>query len=181
MYEEEYEYEEEDEYYAIRPNKSQIKREMAELAEFVKELVALPIPQLEQLELDENLYKAVITGMHTDRGAHKRQLKYIVGLLRKIDIAPIQEKLARLQSKSAHAVREHHMTERWRDRLISGSETELTQLLDEFPDADRQQLRQLVRNAKKEHLENATPKYTRALYQFIKKMIEHHADASDRH
>lgn len=169
MYEEEFD--EDEEYYAIRPNKSLIKREIAETADFVKQLVALPPSQLNQLELDEPLLKAVTTAMTTDKGAHKRQMKYIVGLFRKMDISPIREKLARLQSKSAHAVREHHIVERWRDHLLAGNDEVLKQLLDEFPDIDRQQLRQLVRNAKKEQAEDSAPKFARLLYQYLKKTI----------
>ena len=175
MYEEEFEndYDDETEFYAIRPNKSQIKREMAELSDFAKELVQLSPTQLNLLELDETLHKAIILGATTSKGAHKRQLKYIVGLFRKIDLAPIQEKFARMQSKSAHAVREHHITERWRDSLISGNDDVLTELLDEYPEIDRQFIRQLIRNAKKEALETLPPKSTRLLYQYLKQIISH--------
>ncbi|MEQ1635698.1 MAG: ribosome biogenesis factor YjgA [Methylococcales bacterium] len=161
-------------YYAIRPNKSQIKRDIAELAVFAEELVALPLAQLNQFDLDVDLFKALVAAAGLpSTGARKRQMKYICGMLRKIDIAPLQEKLARLQSKSAHAVREHHAAERWREQLLNGEEAVLTRFLTDFPDADRQQLRHLVRSAKKELTLAAPPKYARLLYRYLKELLTH--------
>lgn len=177
MYEEELD-EDGQEYYAIRPNKSQIKREMADLNTFAEELTRLPTSQLQQFELDDALYNGLVTAAGLPAtGARKRQMKYICGLLRKMDITPLQEKLARLQSKSAHAVREHHLAERWRDQLVNGEESVLTGLLFEYPNADRQQLRHLVRSAKKEITSTAPPKYSRLLYRYLKEILT--ADVAD--
>lgn len=100
MSEEEYEYgyeygddDEEVEYYAVRPNKSQQKRDMAALFGLAEELSGLSETQLETFELPENIHKAIVqvAGM-PPRGARKRQLKFIAGQLHKIDIEPVQEK-----------------------------------------------------------------------------------------
>ncbi|MCX7089239.1 MAG: DUF615 domain-containing protein [Methylococcales bacterium] len=159
-------------YYAIRPNKSQIKRDIAELAAFAEELAALSAAQLNQFDLDVGLYKAIVAASDMPpTGARKRQMKYICAILRKTDIAPLQEKLARLQSKSAHAVREHHVAERWRDQLLSGEEGVLTQLLTAHPGADRQKLRHLVRSAKKEIVGTAPQKSALLLYRSLKELL----------
>jgi ribosome-associated protein len=173
---EEYEYEyddEEIEYYAIRPNKTQIKREIAALFTLGEEMSELSPGQLKTLELPENINKAVaeVSGMaHT--GARKRLLKYIAGQLHKIDAEPILEKMARIKNKSAHAVREHHIVERWRDRLIAEGNDALTELLDEHPHADRQLLRQLLRNAQKEIAAGKPPKSSRLLYRRLKELFQ---------
>jgi ribosomal 50S subunit-associated protein YjgA (DUF615 family) len=39
--------------------------------------------------------------------------------MRKVDIEPIQEQLDKIKAKSAHATRELHQLERWRERLLS--------------------------------------------------------------
>jgi ribosome-associated protein len=173
---EEYQYEyddEEIEYYAIRPNKTQIKREIAALFALGEEMSELSPGQLKTLELPENINKAVaeVSGMaHT--GARKRLLKYIAGQLHKIDAEPILEKMARIKNKSAHAVREHHIVERWRDRLIAEGNDALTELLDEHPHADRQLLRQLLRNAQKEIAAGKPPKSSRLLYRRLKELFQ---------
>ena len=176
----EYEYDDNGEivYYAVRPNKTQIKKDMAILFALSEELSELSASQLKTLELPDNIYKAVVevSGM-PHKGARKRLLKFITGQLNKIDVEPVLEKLARMKNKSAHAVREHHIVERWRDRLIAGGNDVLTELLNEQPHADRQQLRQLLRNAQKEAEAAKPPKSSRLLYRYLKDLFKVEGDA----
>ncbi|WP_262964440.1 ribosome biogenesis factor YjgA [Methylobacter psychrophilus] len=171
----EYEYNSKGEivYYAIRPNKTQIKKELAVLFALSEELSELSAAQVKYLELPDNIHKGVmeVSGM-PHKGARKRLLKFITGQLNKIDIDPILEKLARMKNQSAHAVREHHIVERWRDRLIAGGNNALTEFLNEQPDADRQQLRQLLRNIQKETQAGTPPKSSRLLYRYLKDVFK---------
>jgi ribosome-associated protein len=183
---EEYDYiehgyvEDEVEYYAIRPNKTRIKKEIAALFDLGEEMSALSVAQLNSFELPENIRKAVteVSGM-PHKGARKRLLKYIAGQLHKIDVEPIFENMARIKNQSAHAVREHHMAERWRDRLIHEGNEAMTEFLFEQPDADGQQLRQLVRNAKKEAEALKPPKSSRMLYRYLKALLSGEAAADE--
>jgi ribosome-associated protein len=178
---EEYEYDDEaEEYYAIRPNKTQIKKDMAVIFALSEEMAELSAGQLKLLELPEIINKAVVeaSGM-PHKGARKRQLKFITGQLFKIDIDPILEKLSRIKNKSAHAVREHHVVERWRDRLIAEGNDALTVLLAEQPQADRQLLRQLLRNAQKEAELGKPPKSSRLLYRQLKELFRVEGELED--
>jgi ribosome-associated protein len=183
-YDYEYEYNSKGEivYYAVRPNKTQLKKDLAVLFALSEEMTELSAAQVKYLELPDNIHKAVVevSGM-PHKGARKRLLKFITGQLNKIDIEPILEKLSRMKNKSAHAVREHHIVERWRDRLIAGSNDVLTEFLNEQPDADRQQLRQLLRNIKKEAEFSKPPKSSRLLYRYLKGLfnIEGEMDYED--
>ncbi len=179
---EEHDYDDDEvEYYAIRPNKTQLKKDIAVLFELAEEMSELSAAQLNTLELPENIYKAVteVSGMpHT--GARKRLLKFIAGQLhKKIDVSPILEKLARIKSKSAHATREHHIAERWRDRLIAEGNNALSELFDEQLHADHQQLRQLLRNAQKEVEEGKPPKSSRLLYRYLKELFKVEGEPDD--
>jgi ribosome-associated protein len=109
-------------------------------------------------------------------GARKRLLKYIAGQLHKMDVTPLQEKLARIQNKSAHSVREHHIIEHWRDKLIREGNEALTELVDGQPDADLQQIRQLLRNIKKETETGKPPKSARLLYRYLKTLFQFEDD-----
>jgi len=172
--ENDYEFEDEEvKYYAVRPNKTQIKRDMGDLFAFGEEMSQLSELQLKSLELPDIIHKAVteVSGMPL-KGARKRLLKYIAAQLHKIDVEPIQERLARLKSKSAHAIREHHTAERWRDRLIAEGNDALTLLLDEHPETDRQQIRQLIRNAHKEAEKAKPPKSSRMLYRYLRELFK---------
>jgi ribosome-associated protein len=174
-YDYEYAYDEngEIEYYAVRPNKTQLKKDIAALFALAEKMSKLTETQLNTLGLPENIHKAVIeaSGM-PHKGARKRLLKYIAGQLHKIDVEPILEKMARIENKSAHATREHHILERWRDRLIAEGDDALSELLDECPEADRQQLRQLLRQAQKEVELAKPPKTSRLIYRYLKELFE---------
>lgn len=175
MIHEEFGHEEVDEteYYAIRPNKTVIKQEMAVLFSLGEEMAGLSAAHIKSLELPEIIDKAVIEASKmSPSGAKKRLLKYIAGHLHKIDVSPILERMARITNKSAHAVREHHMAEQWRDKLIAEGNEALTEFLDEYNHADRQQLRQLMRNAQKEAEAAKPPKSSRLLYRYLKNLLQ---------
>jgi ribosome-associated protein len=162
------------EYYAVRPNKSQIKRNIAEVAQLAEELIHLTETQLAAMELPEKTAKAISEAkkMPTTKPARKRQLKFITGHLRTMELDTIMETLDRLKSKSAHGVREHHQAEKWRDRLIaSENNNDLTELLNLYPSADIQHLRQLQRSAHKEAKAEKPPKSARILYKYLKQLI----------
>jgi ribosome-associated protein len=168
------------EYYAVRPNKTQIKKEIAELFALGETLSKLAPTQLNGLELPENIRKAISeVGDMPHKGARKRLLKYIAGQLHKIDVDPVQEKLDRILNKSAHSVREHHITEQWRDKLIHEGNEALTDLFDEQPTADLQHIRQLLRNIKKETETAKPPKSTRLLYRYLKTLFQFDAELED--
>lgn len=174
-YYEEYEEdgEEEVEYYAIRPNKTRIKKEIAAMAEVAAEICQLTPSQIAEFELPENIEQALLdAGKMGQNSARKRLLKYITAQLRTIDTEAVLEKLARMKNRSAHAVREHHHAERWRDLLLADvGNQQLTQLISEYPAADSQHLRQLQRNAQKEAKEAKPPKSARLLYKYLKELI----------
>lgn len=180
-----HEAEEEERVYAIRPNKTLIKKDIGIIAALAEEIAGLTTAQIKNLELPEHIQNSMIqvtTMPH--KGARKRQLKYITGELRKIELAEITEKLARLKSKSVHAVREHHQAERWRDKLVADQGNELlTELLEQHPQAEIQQIRQLQRNAKKEAATAKPPKSSRLLYKYLKALFEesdhHDSDAEE--
>jgi ribosome-associated protein len=175
MMEQEYLYEEQEdevEYYAVRPNKTLIKKEIGILFKLAEEMSVLSAAHLKSLELPEKIHKAVVeVSVMKLNGARKRLLKFIAGQLHKMDVDPILERLARIKTQSAHVVREHHITERWRDRLINDGNDALTELMDEHPQADRQKLRHLVRNAQKEAELAAPPKSSRLIYQYLKALF----------
>jgi ribosome-associated protein len=60
--------------------------------------------------------------------------------------------------------------ETWRDKLIANPDA-VTEFVAAFPQVDIQQLRTLIRNAKKEQEKNQPPKAFRELFQLIKPAI----------
>lgn len=157
-------------------SKSQIKRDMHALFDMGEELVELPDSQLKRMPLDERLFSAIRECRLTpQRGARKRQLKYIAKLLRDADSEAIREAIDALTAPKREAIAEFHSVERWRERLIEEGDAALTELLAEYPDADRQQLRQLVRNARdSKQNEERLKRHSREMFQVLRKLIIGH-------
>lgn len=133
-------------------SKSQIKREMQAYQELGRRLVELKPAQLEKLPLTDKLRAALEEAhRHTARGALKRHLSFVGKLMREQpDLEAIQAYVERLDSSSQAHAQYFHQLERWRDRLLTGSPEEQEAFIAAYPDADRQTIRQLVRQAQKE-------------------------------
>lgn len=147
-------------------SKSQVKRELHELQDLGKRLVELPAKQLQKLPLSEPLHQAILEAKTFSRRALQRQLKRIGGLMPQEDIEAIRRDLDGLLQPHREQVRAFHEAEQWRDRLIAGDDALLNELVDRHG-ADRQHLRQLVRNAQKEQAQNKPPRSARMLFQYL--------------
>lgn len=154
------------------PSKSQRKRDMDELQDIGAALVELNDQQLASVEMPENLRDAVTEARRLrTHEARRRQLQYIGKLMRYIDPAPIQARLDGWRSASAgHTAQLHHI-ERWRDRLLAEPDS-LALFVADFPGADTQQLRTLIRNTEFERTHGKPPKSFRALFQMIRELVE---------
>ena len=180
FYLEEDEDEDESVLYAVRPNKTRIKKEIADVMMMAEEISQLSASHIAEFELPESIEQALLdAGKMGQNAARKRLLKYITAQLRLIDTQAVQEKLDRMKNRSAHGVREHHLAERWRDQLTSETgNQQLTQFIGEYPNADIQHLRQLQRNAQKEAKEAKQPKSSRLIYKYVKELISGEAEES---
>ena len=63
-----------------------------------------------------------------------------------------------------------HLIERWRLRLLK-DETAIEELIADYPRADVQQLRTLIRNTKRETDANKPPKSFRELFQVLRDIL----------
>lgn len=147
-------------------SKSQVKRELHALQDLGKQLIELSPKQLQAMPLSEPLREAVLQAKSFSRRALQRQLKYIGGLMPHEDVDAIYRALDGLLRPHRQQVQAFHETEQWRDKLIAGDEALLNELVDRF-NADRQHLRQLVRNAQKEQAQNKPPRSARVLFQYL--------------
>ena len=149
-------------------SKSRLKRELLALQEFGRELVELPEKNLVKLPLPEPLLEAIREARSMKRGARQRQIRYIGGLLSHEDVEPIRHALRDLLQPTVEDARAFREIELWRDRLLQGGEDAIGEFVAHRPDADRRQLRSLVRNANKEHQENGSPKSARLLFKYLR-------------
>jgi len=159
-----------------RPSKSQVKRDMLALLDLGKRLVELPGAKLRQLPLEESLYDAICLAQRTtSREGRRRQIHYVGKLMRKAQADAIRTQLDVWDNGSRRETLAMHRLESLRDLLLKDDEA-LTQLLDEYPGADVQHLRALIRAGRKEIQQNQAlqpgqepaRKHYRALFQALK-------------
>lgn len=156
-------------------SKSQLKMEMHALRQLGIDIAELPLAILETLELSTELRAAIDDYRRIGhKNALKRQASFIGKLMRREDSDAIRAQLDALQESRHKATRQFHIFEQWRDRLIAEDDTALESFLSEFPHSDRQQLRSLVRTAKKERSQNKTPTTARKLFKFIQVCFAEH-------
>ena len=157
----------------LPPSKSQRKREMAALQDLGTELVDLAAAELARIPLPDRLSEAIAQARAiTSHGARRRQLQFIGKIMRDIDPAPIRAALEKIRQHSARATAELHLIERWRDRIIGEGQAALNEFSGQYPGADRQRLRQLMLNARKEQERSLPPKSSRALFRALREVIE---------
>ncbi len=158
------------------PSKSMLKRASHQLQDLGEQLLAMPDARLKSIDMPERLRDALDDYKRTRSFEGKRrQLQYIGKILRLIDAEPLREAVATFQLGHAQNSLALHQAERWRADLVNDEKNTLTQWAEEFPGTDLQQLRALVRNARKDAAaapEQRNGRAYRELFQFIKKVLE---------
>ncbi|CFR18682.1 ribosome biogenesis factor YjgA [Yersinia kristensenii] len=153
-------------------SKSEIKRDAEALKDLGTELVELGKNALEKISLDEDLLAAVELAQKIKKEGRRRQIQLIGKMLRARDVEPIQTALDKLKNRHNQQVSLFHKLELLRDRLVEEGDDVIPTVLELYPDADRQQLRSLVRNAQKEKATNKPPKSFRQIFQYLRELAE---------
>lgn len=159
-----------------RPSKTRLKQASHELQDLGAAVVALPDDRLDGLAIAEQLLDAIRlykkTRTHEGR---RRQMQYIGKLMRVHDVEPIRQAVTDLQLGRAKDSLALHQAERWRAELL-GDDDAVTRWASEHAGSDVQQLRNLIRAARKDAAlapEQRSGRAYRELFQFIK---QHAAD-----
>jgi len=156
-----------------QPTKSALKRQMTALQKMGEILVGLPEAQLLKIPLENPLLDAVKTARSLkSHEAKRRQLQYIGKIMRHIDVEPIQIALEKIQDKSQKSKAEFHQIERWRDRLITEGDLALEKFLEQYPDADRQHIRQLMRKAQNDVAKQKNTGGETELFRYLRGLVE---------
>ncbi|WP_308597438.1 ribosome biogenesis factor YjgA [uncultured Haemophilus sp.] len=166
-----FDWEDEDQEEIIWVSKSEIKRDAEDLKQLGEKLVNLTKANLTKVPLDDSLKDAIELAQRLQKEARRRQLQYIGKLLRSIDAEPIREALEKIENKHNQQQAMLHKLEILRDELVAKGDVALTDLLNEHPSADRQQLRNVIRAAQKEKEQNKPSKAYREIYQILKTLI----------
>ena len=151
-----------------RKSRTQKKNEARALQKLGEQLVALPSEQLKRIDILDDLRNAVIVAKKTkSHGARRRQLQYIGALMRDIDSEPIQNALENIRLGDHQKILAFKKIEKWRDELKEGNRVLIEEILDNCPDAERQRLTQLARNARNEYKAGKGVKSSKVLFRYL--------------
>ncbi len=152
-------------------SKTAIKKEMNELQELGKRLLALKADQLSKVPMSVYLQKAIADSARiTQHEAHRRHLQYIGKLMRDEDAEAIRQAVDLFDASSKAFAQHLHVLEKWRDRLIAGDNDTIAEYIEKHSVSDIQHFRQLVRNARKDVQNAKNTGASRKLFRFLKEI-----------
>jgi ribosome-associated protein len=133
--------------------RTDLKRESTEVQKLGEDLLTLRTELLLRLDLPEKLVEALAESKRiTNFEGKRRQMQFIGKLMRKLEPEKhdaIRTALIEQHTPSALETQTLHQAEMWRDRLLADDDA-LGQWITLSPSTDSQQLRALVRQARKD-------------------------------
>lgn len=165
----------------LGPSRSQQRRDALAVLELAEKLVELGDRALAAVPMPDALRELVRESRRiTAQIARKRQLQFLAKAMRKEDeevITGIRTALEKDRDQSRRETAELHRLEAWRERLLNEGDEAFTALMDEYPHADRQALRQLIRNARSEREKQRPPHAFRELFRELKALASTSVEA----
>lgn len=170
------------------PSKTELKAQSAELQALGEQLLSLRANLLAPLNLPERVLESLAELRRiADFEGRRRQSQYLGKLMRQLPgetIAAIRAALDEQRLGAARDTLRLHAAEQWRERLIA-DDAALGAWLAEFADTDVQQLRTLIRQARKDAPEVApaageAPRHGRAfrtLFQWLQSELRRAEEA----
>ena len=166
------------------PSRTELKHESDELQELGEALLTLRPALLARLNLSEKLFDAVTEAKRiTNFEGKRRQMQFIGKLMRKLEPQTLVAIRAALHEQNFGSIQESlslHQAESWRDRLIA-EESACAEWLKSYTSTDAQQLRALIRQARKDAAAlpkapaGAAPRHGRAyreLFQLVREQMQ---------
>ena len=156
-------------------SRSEQRRAALDVFALGETLVALSPARLAKLPVPESLLPHIEdTRRMTSHGARKRQLGFLAKQMRREDDEVLDAIRDALEAGGEAARKDTallHRAEAARDALLDGGDEALAAFLESHPGADRQRLRQLVRNTLDERARDKPPRAFRELFRELKAML----------
>jgi ribosome-associated protein len=135
------------------PSRTELKRESTELQELGTQLLTLRADLMADLKLTDKLKDALAEAKRiTNFEGKRRQMQFIGKQMRLQEpevLQAVRDALEIQRLGSAKDTQALHLAEAWRDRLIA-DDTAVGEWIAQYPQTDTQQLRALVRQARKD-------------------------------
>ncbi len=159
----------------LAPSRKQQRRDALDVLALVQALGGLAEAQLEKVHVPAHLLPHFADLRRiTAHGARKRQHAFVAKQMRREDdetLSAIRDALEAGGEAARQDTALLHRAEGWRERLLDEGDAALAELIEAHPAADRQQLRQLVRNTLDERAKSNPPRAYRELFRVLRDAI----------
>ena len=146
---------------------------MLELQKLGGRLCGLSQSGLNRLPLSSTLLDALAEMRRIpSHGAQRRHLRRLGKLLCDEQLDTIRAYFDETDRQYSADNRHFHELEQWRERIIKEGDAAISHFMQNHPEADRQQLRQLARKAQKEAAEEKPPAASRKLFKLLRAITE---------
>ena len=155
------------------PSKTQLKNASERLKKLGLELVDLTPGERSKIPLDDELLTAIelCARINRKKDGFRRQIQLIGKKLRAREVDAIETALANLKSSHSVANRHFHALERLRDDILNQGNDGINKVVGEYPQLERQKLRQMLRSAQKQEAENKPPAAAREIFVYLRSEI----------
>ncbi len=132
-------------------------------------LIAMLPSERARFPLSDDMLRAIEeTSRIRSHEGRRRHMQYVGKLIRKEDLTAIQGVFDAIEQEKEQRDHAFHRLEKWRDRLVDEGDDAVDLFMADYPNADRQALRQLVRNARKEREQGKPPTSSRKLFKHLR-------------
>lgn len=153
------------------PSKTRRKKAAHELQELGETLLGLKPERLRALNLEPELYEALIEGQRMKgHEAIRRHRQFVGRLMRDLDASEIRRQLGADREAARKAALAFQQVEHWRDRLLQTPQG-LGEFLHRHPQVDAAALTALCNEAREETARGRPPRAARALFRELNRIL----------
>lgn len=151
-------------------SKTDLKKEAKELQEFAKKLIKLGKKQRKELTASDELQEAFLLAdkIASKPDALRRHTQYMAKVLKDENLEALRSEHEQFTSPAKANDKQSKQLEQLREQLLEQGDSAINQLIELYPSLERQKLRQLVRQAKKELSQEKPGKSYKELFQYLK-------------
>ncbi len=161
-------------------SKTQRKKECDQVLELGEKMITLNKEELAQINMDDELRSAIEEAQRIHaNSALKRQKHFIAKIMRGLNDETLAAQVERVLHKHDIYNADFKRMEKWRDTIIENGDKGINDFLQQYPQADRSHLRQLVRNALKEKKNNRPPAAYRQIFKYIREVSDNALNSAE--
>jgi len=154
-------------------SKSEKKRQAEDMQVIARALMKLSDNQRKKIPMTDDLQDAITLALkiNNTKEGYRRQMQLVAKILRNNEVEAIKEAMGEFDLRHKRSDVAAMKLELIRDAMLKKGDAAVNDFVTDHPHADRQKLRQLIRQANKEAKSEKPAKSSKELFQYIKQVV----------